>query len=94
MLRLSCAVGSTKGGTTCPRAISRMSLATAARRCPSAGTGANEQDVAGEIAVDGDRVRDARDFRNGRVLVDEARRDAGRECRASVWLATPKSLMR
>ena len=41
-----------------------------------AGSGTNEQNVAGKISVDRNGIRDARYFGDGRVLVDECRRHA------------------
>ena len=51
-----------------PRAMSRMSLATAEAVALGAGAAADQQQVAGKIAVDGHAVGDAGDLGDGRVL--------------------------
>ena len=56
--------------------MSTMSLATADAVALAAGAGAGEQQVAAEIAVDGDAVGDARHLGDGRVLRHHGRMHA------------------
>ena len=72
----SLAAGTPNGGGLSPRAMSTMSLATADAVALRAGAGTGQQQVAGEVAVDGDAVGDAGDLGDGRVLGHHGRMHA------------------
>ena len=84
----------TNGGTRLPRAMSRMSLATAEAVGLAAGAGPDQQQVAAVVAVDGDAFVTPETSAIAECLRHHRRIARAASMPLSVRMATPSSLMR